>query len=137
MNDIARAFNAWMQDYVDHPEKFEREWKSVGQFLTEKTGGKEPSYGEICAVVLERYRQIEPSRCATITFGGGHIGLPAGGTYVINLDPNSREYLLYTEATALADAAVDFRRATQRFGSMHPGGMKENPPAKPPENTER
>jgi hypothetical protein len=55
MTKTAKAFNAWMYDYIKHPEKFEREWKSVSTFIAEKSAGKTPTYGETCAAVLRRY----------------------------------------------------------------------------------
>lgn len=53
------AFNAWMRDYIDHPEKFLREWESVTAFLKEQGDGREPSYGERAMEALKRYmRQV-------------------------------------------------------------------------------
>jgi hypothetical protein len=49
----AAAFNQWMQDYLDNPEKFQREWESIRGFLDTLPGG-EPDYGQSCVAVLER-----------------------------------------------------------------------------------
>jgi hypothetical protein len=55
MTKTAQAFNAWMHDYIKHPAKFERQWKSVARFIAEKSSGKTPTYGEACAALLRRY----------------------------------------------------------------------------------
>ena len=47
------AFNEWMRRYTESPEEFEREWKTVSQFLQESGDGKEPSYGQECVAYLE------------------------------------------------------------------------------------
>jgi hypothetical protein len=51
---IAAAFNEWMRQYVEHPEEFEREWKTVGMFLAETFEDKQPTYGDKCAEMLIR-----------------------------------------------------------------------------------
>lgn len=48
------AFNEWMRRYTEEPDKFEAEFQSVGEFLKETDGGKEPSYGRHCAAYLEK-----------------------------------------------------------------------------------
>lgn len=49
---LAAAFNEWMRRYTDEPEKFDREWKVVSEFLAEKHAGQEPNYGQTCAAYL-------------------------------------------------------------------------------------
>lgn len=49
----AAAFNSWMDEYINHPERFEREWEAVVTFLKERSGGREPTYGERCVEYLE------------------------------------------------------------------------------------
>lgn len=46
------AFNEWMRRYTDQPERFTREWQSVGAYLKEVGEGKEPTYGERCAALF-------------------------------------------------------------------------------------
>lgn len=48
---IVKAFNKWMDDYINHPEKYEAEFKTVMQHLKE-CKGKEPSYGEGALAML-------------------------------------------------------------------------------------
>lgn len=50
-----RAFNRWMDDYINHPEKFEAEHQSIMRHLEEKKKGKQPTYGEQCMALLIHY----------------------------------------------------------------------------------
>jgi hypothetical protein len=49
---MAAAFNEWMRRYIEEPEKFEAEFRTVSTFLSEQSAGKTPTYGEICAAYL-------------------------------------------------------------------------------------
>jgi hypothetical protein len=49
---MARAFNEWMRRFVENPEQFEHQWQAVSDFLAERSGGKEPTYGERAAAYL-------------------------------------------------------------------------------------
>lgn len=51
---MAAAFNEWMRLYTDEPERFAREFQTVGDYLTEKGAGKTPSYGKTSAAYLRR-----------------------------------------------------------------------------------
>lgn len=51
---LAKAFNEWMRRYVEEPEAFEAEFRSVGAFLKDRAEGREPTYGEHCAAYLEQ-----------------------------------------------------------------------------------
>lgn len=51
---LAKAFNEWMRRYAEDPEAFERDWQTVQTFLAERSAGKTPTYGEICAAYLEQ-----------------------------------------------------------------------------------
>ena len=53
----ADAFNRWMDDYINHPERFLRDWQSVVDFI-DTADGAEPDYGRSCVAVLERYLSI-------------------------------------------------------------------------------
>lgn len=48
----AAAFNEWMRRYTEDPAQFEREWKTVGEFLAQQAAGAKPDYGETCAAYL-------------------------------------------------------------------------------------
>lgn len=48
------AFNEWMRLYIEEPERFKREWKTVTEFLTEEKAGTSPSYGQRCDVWLAK-----------------------------------------------------------------------------------
>ena len=54
--DMVVAFNNWMQDYIDDPERFEKTSSSAIRFLKEKLNGKDPSYGEVCAELMFEYK---------------------------------------------------------------------------------
>ena len=56
--EMVVAFNAWMQDYTENPERFQRTSTSAIQFLKEQLDGKEPSYGETCAKLMTEYLKI-------------------------------------------------------------------------------
>ncbi len=58
----ADAFNQWMQDYINNPEKFMRDWQTITEFR-DTDDGAEPNYGKQCVALLERYIGIsETSR---------------------------------------------------------------------------
>lgn len=49
--ELASAFNRWMERYLAFPEAFEREFQMVGRFVDERTKGK-PTYGDLSAEYL-------------------------------------------------------------------------------------
>lgn len=51
---MSNAFNEWMRRFTDEPERFEREFESVGRFLQEQSSGAVPSYGETAAAYLHQ-----------------------------------------------------------------------------------
>lgn len=53
--NYASAFNAWMDDYVNNPQAYESNYDTAMRHVSEKLGGYEPSYGEVCAEVLVNY----------------------------------------------------------------------------------
>jgi hypothetical protein len=56
MNDLyAKAFNNWMDDYVNNPEQFESLTKTTLDHLRARLNGRAPTYGESCAVTFEAY----------------------------------------------------------------------------------
>ena len=46
------AFNEWMRRYIKEPERFRREWQTVGEYIRQAGEGKTPSYGERCTAYL-------------------------------------------------------------------------------------
>lgn len=53
--NYAAAFNAWMDDYVNNPQAYESVYDTAMRHVSEKLGGHEASYGEVCAAVLVNY----------------------------------------------------------------------------------
>lgn len=49
----AAAFNQWMQNFIDNPKGYKREWELIREFLN-TTDGVEPDYGQSCVALLER-----------------------------------------------------------------------------------
>ena len=52
---MAKAFNMWMDEFTNHPEKFEQAVKTAMTHLKERADSKEPTYGERCVVLLKEY----------------------------------------------------------------------------------
>ena len=52
---VAAAFNCWLDEYENYPEKFEQEWATMRRHLKEKADGVEPTYGEECVGLLNLY----------------------------------------------------------------------------------
>lgn len=52
---VAKAFDLWMDEYLNHPEKFQQEAAILQKHLTERKNGTTPSYGESCAAALQGY----------------------------------------------------------------------------------
>ena len=55
-DELPALFNEWMRRYTEEPEKFEAEFRTVGEYLKEAAEGVEPSYGEHCAAYLLNLR---------------------------------------------------------------------------------
>lgn len=51
-DDITMAMNEWMRRYIESPDEFQRDFRTVTEFLADNTLGREPSYGESCAAYL-------------------------------------------------------------------------------------
>ena len=45
---MVKAFNEWMRRFIEEPDRFEHEFRSVNQFLADELNGVEPTYGESC-----------------------------------------------------------------------------------------
>ena len=53
----AEAFNQWMDDYINHPERFKRDWQSVVDFINDDDKAV-PDYGRSCVALLEYYINV-------------------------------------------------------------------------------
>lgn len=53
--DVVKAFNKWMDDYINNPNGFKATSDSAMEHLKEKLNGEEPSYGEACYATLVEY----------------------------------------------------------------------------------
>ena len=51
-DQLAAAMNEWMRRYIEEPERFEREFRTVAEFKEADDTGKVPSYGSECAAYL-------------------------------------------------------------------------------------
>ena len=47
------AFNEWMRRYTEEPDRFKREWQSVGEYLAAIGAGETPTYGASCEAYLK------------------------------------------------------------------------------------
>lgn len=54
-NDYAKAFNSWMDDFVNNPSEYESSQDSAIKHLKEKLNGEEPSYGQVCEQLFKQY----------------------------------------------------------------------------------
>lgn len=60
----AAAFNLWMDEYVNHPDRFQSTTASALQHLREKLDGRAPTYGESTAVTYAEYLKRVESEAA-------------------------------------------------------------------------
>ncbi|KTQ96801.1 hypothetical protein NS226_06705 [Aureimonas ureilytica] len=51
---MTKCFNEWMRRYIEEPERFEREFETVGAFMRDEQSGVEPSYGEASAAYMSQ-----------------------------------------------------------------------------------
>lgn len=49
---LVKTQNEWMRRYIEEPEKFEREFRTILEFSTQEASGKEPDYGERCTAYM-------------------------------------------------------------------------------------
>jgi hypothetical protein len=52
---LAQAFNSWMDDYANNPERFAAMEEVARQHLVEKGEGREQTYGDSAAATLMAY----------------------------------------------------------------------------------
>jgi len=55
------ANNEWMRRYIEEPESFKAEFRSVVQFLEEESKGEEPSYGASCHAYMIKLMAEAPT----------------------------------------------------------------------------
>lgn len=58
--ELAKAFNEWMRRYIENPEQFEAEFRSVKSFEVAAAKGEEPDYGTRVHGVPARSRPRRP-----------------------------------------------------------------------------
>ena len=51
---MAKCFNEWMRRFIEEPARFEREFVTVNNFLTEQANGVTPSYGDTGAAYMQQ-----------------------------------------------------------------------------------
>lgn len=52
----AECFDEWMRRFIVNPSDFQREFETVGAFLSARMEGKPPTYGETCVAYLAKLR---------------------------------------------------------------------------------
>lgn len=52
--EMAQALNEWMRRYIEAPEQFNAEFRTVGKFLQDEKDGVEPSYGTVGAAYMQK-----------------------------------------------------------------------------------
>lgn len=55
-SELAEVMNEWMRRYIDEPERFEREFRTVGAFLSDLEACEVPSYGRQSAAYVMQIR---------------------------------------------------------------------------------
>lgn len=58
---MVKAFNEWMRRFIEEPDRFEREFQTVSQFVKDEAEGREPTYGEVCAPYLTQLASEMPA----------------------------------------------------------------------------
>lgn len=53
--EVASAFNQWMREYIDEPERFKASVRSVTEFIGSDITGEQPTYGTEAALTLLQY----------------------------------------------------------------------------------
>lgn len=52
---MVKCFNEWMRRYIADPAEFDAEFRAVNAFLADEAGGREPTYGESCTALMQKY----------------------------------------------------------------------------------
>ncbi|EJN15704.1 hypothetical protein PMI42_00721 [Bradyrhizobium sp. YR681] len=51
---MVKCFNEWMRRFIQEPERFEAEFRTVNGFLKDEAEGREPTYGETSAAYMQQ-----------------------------------------------------------------------------------
>ena len=51
---MVKSLNEWMRRYIEEPERFEAEFRTVIEYLKEVSNGETPSYGENGVSYMEK-----------------------------------------------------------------------------------
>ncbi len=51
---MVKCFNEWMRRFIEEPDRFHHEFETVNGFLRDEAEGREPSYGETCAALMQQ-----------------------------------------------------------------------------------
>lgn len=49
---LVKCFNEWMRRFIQEPERFQREFATVNEFVKDEADGREPTYGETSAAYM-------------------------------------------------------------------------------------
>jgi hypothetical protein len=52
---LAKAFDAWMTDFVNNPERFKSMTATALDHMRKTMSGEELTYGQSCSVALQEY----------------------------------------------------------------------------------
>jgi hypothetical protein len=58
---MAKCFNEWMRRFIEEPDRFEREFETVNDFLADEANGKDPSYGETSSAYMAQLAKEVPA----------------------------------------------------------------------------
>lgn len=47
------AFNEWMRQFIEEPEKFKQKTREVKDFMAADLENRTPTYGETCVALIE------------------------------------------------------------------------------------
>jgi len=55
---MVKGFNGWMDEYIKNPKGFLETQGIIKTHLSERTQGKNPTYGELCQATLTHYATL-------------------------------------------------------------------------------
>lgn len=74
--EMAKAFNEWMRRYIEEPERFEHEMKSVRAFEKAEAAGQEPDYGTNCTGYLRAILNEQRGTEGAVHVDKPDVGIP-------------------------------------------------------------
>ena len=57
---LSRAFNEWQRRYIEEPERFKAEARTIREFLADQMARRVPTYGDECAAYLIKLLGEDP-----------------------------------------------------------------------------